>query len=226
MTVLKAVPPSKTAHRKIANKPKINGKPPRQSSSDEPLWPISVPHYHQMIEVGILTEDDPVELLAGRLIQKMPKGPRHSNAIHTLRRDLEKIFVDDWFVEPQDAITLSDSEPEPDIIVARGTAKQFQNRHPNASEVVLVIEVADATLYRDRGTKKRMYARAAIPVYWIVNLINNQIEVYQDVKPEAKEPTYATRHDYQLGEMVPVMVAGETIGLIDVSNVIPVEVES
>ncbi|MFN8440997.1 MAG: Uma2 family endonuclease [Caldilineaceae bacterium] len=187
------------------------------------VWRMGVERYHQMIEAGILTNDDPVELLEGWLIQKIPKGPHHTSAIFSLRKTFEALFTEEWYIDSQDAITLIESEPEPDLYIARGNAKRYRNRHPYADDLVLIVEVAEATLSRDRNLKKRIYAQAGIPTYWIVNLVDKQIEVYSEPTTKTKNPTYSQRRDYGFTQKVPLLIAGEVIGEISVADVIVVE---
>lgn len=83
--------------------------------------PLSVAQYHELIRAGILTEDAPVELLEGRLVTKMPKDPPHRLATGLLREALQKVVPEGWYVDSQEPVTLSDGEPEPDVMVVRGT---------------------------------------------------------------------------------------------------------
>jgi hypothetical protein len=83
------------------------------------IWRLSVEQYHEMIRTGILTSDDPVELLEGWLIYKTPKSPRHSVSTRVTRRALEGVVPDGWYVDTQEPITLDDSEPEPDVMLVR-----------------------------------------------------------------------------------------------------------
>jgi Uma2 family endonuclease len=129
----------------------------------EPVWRFSVAQYHQMIRLGILTEDDPVELLEGWIIHKMPKNPPHRAATKLTRNALEEIVPEGWYVDAQEPITLLDSEPEPDVVVVRGNTRDYLDRHPGSQDLALVVEIADSTLERDRTSKKRLYARAGIP---------------------------------------------------------------
>jgi len=144
----------------------------------EPVWQLSVNQYHSMIANGILTEHDRIELLEGLLIAKMPKNPQHSLSTNLLRAALEKIVPVGWYVTSQEPITLDDSEPEPDVMVVCGKPRDYCDRHPNAKDLELVIEVSGSSLNRDRTFKQRIYARAGIPIYWILNLGDRQLEVY------------------------------------------------
>lgn len=144
------------------------------------IWRLSVEQYHKMIAEDILTEDDPVELLEGVLVTKMPKNPPHSLATQLVRDALAKLFSSGWSVSAQEPITLAHSEPEPDVSAVKGERRQYLNHYSSAEETPLVVEVADSSLSRDRKLKKRIYAAAGIPVYWIVNLAKQRIEVYTE----------------------------------------------
>ena len=144
----------------------------------EPILRLSVAQYHDMIRAGILTEDDPVELINGWLIEKMPKNPRHRAATKLLRTLLESSIPTGYYVDSQEPITLSDSEPEPDVMIIQGDTRDYLEHHPQAENVVLIAEVSDSTLSRDRQLKKELYARHSIPHYWILNLVDNQLEIF------------------------------------------------
>ncbi len=187
----------------------------------EPIWRFSVEQYHQMICQGILTEDDPVELLEGWLTLKMPKNPPHRVATKLTRNILEELVPNGWYVDTQEPITLDKSEPEPDIVIVRGDTRDYLDRHPGAKDIALVVEVSDSTLERDRTLKKRIYARANIPVYWIVNLIEQHVEVYTEPINLSEEPTYQQRKDYQISETIPLVIAGIEVGRASVQNLLP-----
>jgi Uma2 family endonuclease len=146
------------------------------------IWRLSIEQYHAIIQAGILTDDDSVELLEGWLVFKMPKNPPHRATTRLVRTALENILPAGWYVDSQEPITLSNSEPEPDIVVVRGDTRQYLDRHPGAEDIALIIEVSDTTLQRDRTVKKRIYARAGISIYWIVNLVEGLVEVYSQPK--------------------------------------------
>ncbi len=186
----------------------------------EPVWRFTVEQYHQMIRLGILNDDDPVELLEGWLVYKMPKNPPHRATTKLTRNALESIIPEGWYVDTQEPITLANSEPEPDIAIVRGNTRDYLDRHPGPADVALIIEVADSTLERDRTFKKRLYARAIIPVYWIINIPDRQIEVYRN-PVISEEFTYQHRQDYQPSEEVPVEIIGEIVGNLLVADLLP-----
>jgi Uma2 family endonuclease len=185
------------------------------------LMRLSVDQYHKMIAAGVLTEDDPVELLDGWLVRKMPKNPPHRIAVRRMRKALERVVPAGWYVDAQEPITLDTSEPEPDGTVARGQTEQYPDRHPGPNDLALVVEVADSSLEHDRGTKKRLYARAAIPVYWIVNLVDRQVEVYTHPSGPADQPDYRSRQDYGPTDTVPVILDGKEVVRIAVADLLP-----
>jgi Uma2 family endonuclease len=185
------------------------------------IWPLSVDQYHAMIHAGILTDDDPVELLEGWLVAKIPKNPPHRAVTRLLRQVLEHLVPAEWYVDSQEPITTDDSEPEPDVVVVRGETRHYLDRHPGPQDVGLVIEVADTTLQRDRGFKKRLYAQASIPVYWIVNLSDNQCEVYTEPSGPEPQPDYRQRQDYGASDVIPVVLAGVEVGRIAVRELLP-----
>jgi len=205
----------------MATVPRISLPPvPSDAIPDEPIYRLSVEQYHAMARAGILEEDAPVELLEGWLVQKMTKYPPHRAVARRARRALERLVPEEWSIETQDPITTGDSEPEPDIMLVRAEAADSQARHPDPAEIALVVEVADTSLRRDRGTKKRLYARARISVYWIINLVERQIEVYTDPTGPAKKPDYREQRIYGLSDEIPVLLDGLEIGRILVREVL------
>ena len=186
------------------------------------IWRFSVDQYHAIIRAGILTEDDPVELLEGWLVTKMPKNPKHRVVTRLIRQALENLVAPGWYVDTQEPLTTADSEPEPDVMVVRGETRRYLDRHPGPQDVPLVIEVADSSLQRDRTLKKRLYAAAGILVYWIVNLIDNQIEVYTDPSGPGDQPDYRYQQNYGLTEdAIPVVIEGRAVGHLVVQDLLP-----
>lgn len=193
-----------------------SGPPP-----EGPIRRISVEKYHAMIQAGIFDEDDRVELLEGWLVDTMSKKPPHATATDLIRTALDKLLPPGWFTRSQDPITTADSEPEPDVSVVRGNRRTYTDRHPGPADIGLLVEVSDATLSRDRGVKKTIYARAAVPVYWVVNLVAQQVEVFADPTGPADPPDYQQRWQFELNDSVPVTLDGQEIGHIAVKDMMP-----
>lgn len=187
---------------------------------DSPIWRLSIAQYHQMVQSGILTDDDPVELLEGWLVTKMPKNPPHRLATQLMREALADLVPAGWYVDAQEPITTTDSEPEPDVVIVRGDRRDYRDRHPGPKDVALVVEVSDTTLQRDRTTKQRLYAAAGIAAYWIVNLVDGQIEVYQEPSGPAGAPHYARRDDYQREATITLTLDGQAVGALAVAAVL------
>ena len=181
---------------------------------------FSVDEYHKMIEAGILNDEDKVELLEGYVVEKMPRNPAHDVAIQRLDKRFHRMVPSGWEVRVQSAIHLTDSEPEPDVALARGDDFTFATRHPEAGELGATIEVADSSLARDRQDKGRIYTGAGIPVYWVVNLVDQQIEVYTSPSGAGTTAAYGQRQDYRRGDLVPVILDGVQVGHIAVSEIL------
>lgn len=188
-------------------------------SPDEPPYRLSVDQYHRMIQAGVFTSDDRLELLEGLLIRKMSKNPPHTAAQAKLVRALSLLLPPTLSLRAQDPITLSDGEPEPDIAIVQSTADDYAAHHPGAADIVLLIEIADTTLFRDRGTKLRSYARAGIREYWILNLPDRTMEVY--TQPHLDQATFASTLRYTPADQVPVTFTGGIHDNISMSEVLP-----
>ncbi|MBI3463130.1 MAG: Uma2 family endonuclease [Planctomycetes bacterium] len=174
------------------------------------LLPLTVDQFHRMIDTGILRDGEPVELIDGVLVRKdcravgestMAHSPRHALVVSRLQRLNPRIEPHVCHVRYQLPVTLSDvQEPEPDAAVVRGELEAYAVHHPEPTEIIAAIEVAESSLEYDRRTKQRIYATAGIPLYWIVNLPESQIEVYE--MPVPAEGRYARRTDYRPGQSV------------------------
>ena len=185
------------------------------------VWRLSVDQYEEMVRAGILTENEPVELLDGWLVPTMPKKPLRVLATELVRDALSKAIPDGWHVNSQEPLRLSTSEPEPDAMVVRGSRRDYLDRLPEPAEVAFIVEVADTSLEQDRGFKKAIYAGAAVAVYWIVNLVERQVEVFTSPNATVGEPDYRQHHVFALGDEVPVVIAGREIGRIAIRDLLP-----
>ena len=184
---------------------------------DELLRRLSVSEYDAMIAAGIFSGDDRIELLEGYLVEKMTKSPAHSAATRLTRILLARLVGPGWYVDAQEPITTGDSEPEPDVAVVRGGPRDHLERHPSASEVGLVVEVADASLRRDRETKARVYGRAGIPVYWIINVAARTVEVHTEPHGDG----YARSMTATDADDIPLVLDGVRLAEVVVSDMLP-----
>lgn len=180
---------------------------------------FTVAEYHQMIRTGILTDGEPIELLEGWMVKKMSHGTPHDSAMDAIEGLLPALLPVAWFIRCQRAVTLGDSEPEPDYAVVRGPRSRYRDNHPTPADIGFVIEFSATSLRIDRVGKARIYARAGIPVYWIVNVVDKVIEVYTRPSGPIESPAYCQRDDYPTGTAVPVVLDGATVGTIPVADV-------
>ncbi len=194
---------------------------PATYGHDASLARFSLASYQRMIETGILTAEDPVELLENYVVLKMPRNPPHDGTIDLLKAALPGRIPAGWLLRVQQTIALADSQPEPDFAIVRGTARSYLTRHPGPADAGLLIEVADSSLLRDRADKGRIYARADIPIYWIVNLVDGRVEVYTQPSGSHVTPAYGVSRFFHVGDAVPLVVDGTVTGTVPVADLLP-----
>lgn len=142
---------------------------------------LSADQFEQMGRTGILGPDARVELLDGEMIEMAPIGSRHAAAVAFLTRHFTRAVGDAALVWPQNPLRLADdSEPQPDLMLLRPAADRYRAAHPRPADVLLLIEVADATLAFDRESKLPLYARHGVAEVWILDLNGERLEVYRD----------------------------------------------
>jgi Uma2 family endonuclease len=135
--------------------------------------------YDRLIADGSFRPDERLELLGGQLVVREPQGSRHAVAIELALHALQQAFGPAWRVRVHLPIALDiESEPEPDLSVVGGAPRGSAFAHP--ADPVLIVEVADTSLVFDREHKSSLYARAGVADYWIVNLVDRQLEIYRD----------------------------------------------
>lgn len=174
---------------------------------------ITITDYHKMIEAGILTEEERVELLAGHIVPMSPIGSKHAVCVKRLNHYLSQIVGQRAIISVQDPIELaSDSEPEPDIALITPPFDRYVEAHPQVSDVFLIIEVAESSAQKDREVKLPLYAAAGIAEMWIVDLTEQVVEVYT----EPKGSRYALRRLYQTGEQIEIGFLQASVAVSDI----------
>ena len=155
---------------------------------------ISAEEFRRMAEAGIFGEDERIELLDGDLIKMTPIGPRHAHAVRMLYRTLTLSLGERAFVDSQNPLLLlGDNEFYPDVVVLKPRAEYREL--PKASDVLLVIEVADSSLAYDRNMKGRVYAGSGVPEYWVVDLQNRCAWVHRQPTTDGYQEVFrAERH--------------------------------
>ncbi len=181
---------------------------------------FSVSEYDELTRTGVFGPKDRLELLEGYLVEKMGHNPPHANACFLMLEVVRPLLPAGWVVRGQSPVALSDSRPEPDAAVVRGSRGTYATRHPTPADFGVVVEVSDSSLAEDRDDMGRVYARSGLPVYWIVNIPERQVEVYTAPQPAADPPAYASRVDYKPGDAVPLTLDGVTVS-VPVAELLP-----
>ncbi|MGO9465358.1 MAG: Uma2 family endonuclease [Isosphaeraceae bacterium] len=179
------------------------------------FYRITVDEYERL--AGLL--DDPrVELINGYLVKKMSKKPPHIWAVGSVLDATTRVLPSGWSTRMEDPVRIPEfDEPEPDVAIVRGSRDDYRGRIPGPEDVALLVEVADTSLPMDQGQKRFAYARGRIPVYWIVNLNDRQVEVYSAPADDG----YGSVEVFRPGDAVPVVIAGVEAGRIKVSDLLP-----
>lgn len=181
---------------------------------------FTVEEYHLMAKAGVFVDGAPFELLEGWIVKKMTRNTPHDVTIAILTRLFAAKLPPAWDLRVQLAITTTDSEPEPDLVLARGQSRDYLPHHPYPADIGLLIEVADTTLDHDRTVKGRIYARAGVPVYWIVNLVDRRVEVYTSPSGPAALPAYQQLQTFRQGDAVPFVLDGQPVALLAVNDLL------
>jgi Uma2 family endonuclease len=191
-------------------------RPPARLAAPE-VYRINVDEYERLADAAAL-DDDRVELIDGYLVRKMTVKPPHAWAVEVGHARLGRLLPPGWFIREEKPVRIPQfDEPEPDLSMIRGQVDDYRDRHPESADIALLVEVSDTTLPRDRGEKWAAYARGRIPVYWIINLVDRQVEVYS--RPGVRG--YRSSRVYKPGETIPVVIAGIRVGRIAVADLLP-----
>jgi len=147
-------------------------------------YKFSVEEYNRLAEIGFFGEDERVELIEGEIVRMAPIGSRHYSAVDALTTLLAPLAATRRVIlSIQNPIVLDEhSKPQPDVVLKRYTEDYYRGHEPGPADVLLLIEVAESSIDYDRLTKLPLYARAGIPEVWLVNLVQNHVEVYR--RPE------------------------------------------
>ena len=162
--------------------------------------------YHRLGELDFFGEDDRVELIRGEIFQRPKKKPPHAVCNTGLWQSLFKLIEENADIRVQEPISLPpDSEPQPDVVIARNKSDKYLSGHPEPGDIFLVIEIADATLSYDQKTKLSLYAENRITDYWIVDLVNTQLEAYSRPYQDSRGNFgYASKQVFFPDALVPI----------------------
>ena len=163
-------------------------------------WRFTVEDYHRLAEAGILGEDDRVELIEGDLVMSSPISSRHAACVKRLNALFNAALQGRAIVGVQDPLRLGEhSEPEPDLMLLRPREDFYRDAHPGPEDVYLVIEVSETSLAYDREVKLPLYARFGVPEVWLVNLVEDRLEVYRT----PRGGSYTHKAVYTQGRVAP-----------------------
>jgi len=143
---------------------------------------VSTDEFHRMAAAGVFEPDARIELIDGEIVERVsPIHPPHASTTNKLVVLFARALGDKASVHCQSPLTLpTDSEPQPDVMIAKPGAMQYDLRHPTSRDVLLVVEVADITFGADRRRKIPLYARAGVPEAWLVDLVRSLVYVYSE----------------------------------------------
>jgi Uma2 family endonuclease len=179
---------------------------------------FTVADLERMCDSGVFDEDDRIELLDGQIFVKPRESPEHQVAVGRVHQALGEAFPwsNGFWIRLGTTTTVDEySLPEPDLAVVRGPLDNYSKRHPRGDETLLTVEVSLATVYRDRGQKAAIYARAGCPVYWVLDLVRREILVHTGPRDDG---TWAGIRSYRPGDDVPVP---EVDGVVAVGDLLP-----
>ena len=178
---------------------------------------ITVDEYDRIVAAGALDDPKKIELIDGYLVTKLAKSPEHGYSTKEVIKALDRFLPAGWTSRKEEPVRIPVyDEPEPDVTIVRGTDADYRHRIPEPADVGLLVEVSRTSVSPDRQMAN-VYGRSGIPVYWIVNLIDRQIEVYTDPGPAG----YRNRADYTSGQQIPVVIDGRQCGRIAVDDTLP-----
>lgn len=191
------------------------------------LFRITSDLYHAMAEHGLFKKEDRLVLLDGFLVKKMTKGLKHILAVQNVVDVMNQLSPEGAYARQEQPVAFAngpggtDSEPEPDVVLVRGTKHTYADRLPGPNDIVLAIEVADTSLRADREGLGR-YAWFGVPCVWIVNLVNGTVEVYdRPMGVGTGDARYGHSEVKGAGEAVEIVADGRALGRVAVSDIIP-----
>ena len=172
---------------------------------------FDVDDYYRMAEAGILAPEDRVELIEGEIVDMAPIGSAHGGTLVGLTELVARAVADGKvLVSVQGPLHLDHhNEPQPDLMLLRPRPDRYRASHPTATDVLLLVEIADSSLAYDRGPKLTLYASHGVPEVWIVDLVGRAVEVFRRPGPEG----YAERRRVTEGMATPTLVPGLDIDI-------------
>jgi Uma2 family endonuclease len=182
------------------------------------LYRMTLEKYESLIASGFFSKRDDVHLINGYLVNRMPESPLHGAVCEAIRLAIEAILLATWHTRSEKGLRIPSqiSMPRPDLVIVRGAPRDYLARYPEPADTALVVEVSYTSLDEDRAMAD-IYGAGGIPVYWIVNVVDGQVEVYSDPGPDG----YRTHEVLAPGHVLHVVADGVEIGEIAVADILP-----
>jgi Uma2 family endonuclease len=182
------------------------------------LYRMTVEKYEALIASGFFGKRDDVHLINGYVVNRMAESPLHGAVGEAIRLAIEAILLAAWHIRSEKGLRIPSqiSVPRPDLAIVRGGPRDYLARYPEPADTALVVEVSYTSVDDDRAMAD-IYAAGGVPVYWLVNLVDGQVEVYSNPGPDG----YRTHEVLAPGHVLHVVVDGVEIGEIAVADILP-----
>jgi Uma2 family endonuclease len=198
--------------------PAVPAQPAGPTRIPSPLYRMTLEQYDSLIASGFFAKRDDVHLINGYLVTRMAESPLHGAVLEAVRIAIGAILLAAWHTRSQSGLRIPAqvSIPRPDLAVVRGDWRDYSGRYPGPADTALVAEVSISSLDEDRAMAE-IYGKAGIPVYWIVNVDDGQVEVYSNPGPSG----YQSHEVLAPGHVLRVMIDGVEVGEIPVADILP-----
>ena len=202
----------------LATMPAMPTQPAGPNRIPSPLYRMTLEQYESLIATGFFPEQDDVHLINGYVVNRMAESPLHGAVCEAIRLAIGALLLAGWHPRSEKGLRIParTSIPRPDLAIVRGNWWDYQARYPDASDAALVAEVSISSLDEDRA-KAEIYAAGGIPVYWIINVDDGQVEVYSRPGPSG----YQSHEVLAPGHVLSVVIDGVDLGEIAVADILP-----
>ena len=182
---------------------------------------LTVDEFRRKAARGEFSESKLFELLEGVVVSKARQTLKHETALENIQNVIGKLTPGGWHMRVQQPMNCGDSTPEPDAVIVKDALDQYVDRPPMPNMVSLIVEVADASLEQDRRLKGRIYARAGVMLYWLLNLVDSQLEVYSNASGPVPMPGFREKRVYRSEDKLSLVVGLDDLGMVKVRDLLP-----
>jgi hypothetical protein len=182
---------------------------------------MTVDEYRRRAASGEFSKSKAFELLEGVVVPKARQNLKHETALENIQNLIGKMVPGGCHMRIQQPIDCGDSQPEPDAVIVPDALDNYESRPPRPEHIGWLIEVGDASLQLDRRLKGRIYARAGIALYWLLNLVDRELEVYTSASGPVPMPGYRERRIYRVEDKLSLVIRLDDLGMIRVRDILP-----